>query len=1404
MRQRLETWFQETHGTGFELVRHFLGGFFDSEASNESGEWLRVAIGVLAVLLSAAILAVDIYGGRYAGLFGYRTPALFRSAMREDVLFFIAITMGLTALLTSIQWQSLFPNRRDVLALASWPVSARQIFAAKFASLLLIFGAYLIALVLPPTALFTMVTSYPWRENPSMAANFGANFAAMAGGCCFAFFGLLALQGFMLNILTARLFAKSSLVLQGLFFVTILGALPLAARWPKDAAWFPTVWFLRLWEAMLAGGREWHAGTFAITVPPIVAVGCYLLAYHRYHRLLTEGGLQPARRFSVALAESVFDRLIADPREQAAFTFIWKTLIRSRSHRLSLMAYAAIAIGCITRGALDTPRPSLHDQGLYGFIIVFSPLAIALLVTAALRNLFSLPVVLGANWIFQTNEPECRAAWLNAVERFVVWCGIAPVFVAALPAAVAVFGWWRAAGALALCAFVVLIGFEILFRRWRKLPFTCSHITGKVPFLILVVRWVPPAAYLASVGQLILYCSGELTAFAALITLEVVVWWHMRTKRRATWANEALEYEDRTDDAPIELGLGQLPVSEVEVPLRGMDRPEACPTFSTSRGLLPADWQDEIDADRRRPRALAETFWEDVCYGLRVIRRNPVLSTVVVLTLTLGLGMNATVFTVVNGLALRAHVYKDPDSFIRVILQNRFQRASHGVSYEGYKWLRDHAKSVRQLAAWSYFPALIGEDDATGSFGLFVSCNFFTVDGLDRPILGRLLQPDDCHAPGQTPGAILSESMWRNRFGGDPNIIGRTIQLNSRPVPVAGVVPDRTSNWAIPVKVWLPYTAAAYFERNAGYFTNDDELWLALAGRLAPGYSRSQAEAELNILVHQDDGLHPGRRNVVTVTDGSWIEELELTASGRDLMLVSFFLGAFMLVLVIACANVATLLLSRAAARKREIAVRLSLGAPRIRLVRMLVTECLLLSGIAGAISLVLTWKLPKPLFHAVATGAPDFPMPPDWRIFLYVLFAVVATGILAGLAPALESVKVDLLGGLKGYSGATSSSGGMRLHGWLVGAQVALSMVLLVEAALFAQSEDRTLRANPGYQPDRVVVAPLSFGSGGTPERTKAHLLAITERVRSVPGVRSVAFSNELPMIFSDTHELRPPSRNDASQPVDIYAVSPGFLATLGITLRQGRDIAETDGTAVVISQTLAYLFWPRQNPLGKMLVLPSGPAPVVGVANDIAAMRFGGSENPAVYRLRNVDPHFNYMAVRFDSDVTRGAPAVRNALRASDPDLFVLARPLQAWIDQVTTILWNVVALIVILGLLATALAAAGIYGAVSFAVRQRTRELGIRVALGAQRTDIVREVFVSCGRVVIVGLLQGLWLSVAVSAELRHLMSHSPIRLDTTNPALYAAAGIVLALAAATAMIGPAHRGSRSDPLDALRCE
>lgn len=1411
MRTRLRAWLEETHSDNFELVRHFLGGFFDSEALSMPDAWMKVAAGVVAVLLSAGILGLTTYSESFnlmeaAGL----SRARIFWAIRADELTFIGVAMGVTALLTALQCQALFPSRRDCLALASLPVSARQVFLSKFGALLLVFAAFVLSMNLPWALEFSAATAGHWEHNPAGIEVAAANFAAIGGGCAFVFFTLLAVQGVLLNLLPVRVFARASLVVQSAVFIATMGALPLFDRQPT-AAWWPPVWFLDLWEAMIQGTRGVRNSMLAMAIPAVVSVLAYLLSYHRYRRLLLEGENGTATSAETGLGARacswLLEKWLPDPRQQGAFAFIWKTLWRSRTHRLVLLVYAGIALGAVIKGTVDMPRPSLRNEGLYGLVVVLAPLGLALLITVGLRYLFSLPESLRANWMFQIVDREGSQAWLNAVTRFVVCCGIAPVFAIALPAAVAILGSTRAAAVTVLSFSATLLWFEILFRKWRKLPFTCSYLPGKEPVWLTLVRYAVAASLLGPFGNLILYSSTELTAFAALLTFLAAMWWKLRSARRRAWTECALEYEEAPEAALMVLNLKQ-PIREA--PSQTPPAPPAAaaevqyePTLLGSSGLLPPAWRDEIREQRRHPGLLFATAWEDVRFAFRLIRRTPLLSAAVVLTLTIGIGINASIFTIVNAVALRPHIDRDPDRFLRIFPVARLQGTPRAASYPEYVELRDQSRTVRHLVAVSVLGVALGDDQVAESTGLAVSCNFFLAEGLDRPMLGRLFVPDDCQAERHLPAAVIGESVWRNRFRSDPRVIGQTMRLNNRPVILVGVVRAGTSAWmdTLPVAVWLPVTALSYMEPGRDVMHRDDLLVFNLAGRLGPGFTREQAETEMQVLEQQLDRDHPGRRTSVETTNGSLASQWALFATTQSVMLLGFFFGTFNLVLFVACANVATLLLSRAAARRREIAVRLSLGAPRIRLLRMLVTESVLLAAGAGAASIFLAWRIPKPLYHYLAPRQNDFGMPPDWRTFAYIAGVVLVTGILAGLAPALESLKVDVIAALKGVRGVFASG---TLRGLLVSTQVALSMVLMVEAGLFARSEERALRADPGYAPQKVVVTWLRFPDTARAEAVRARIEAIARRVRALFGVGSVAFSDELPLVRPETVELRPPRRQDASQPVDIYTASPDFFRTMGIPVLRGREFQESDAAAVIVSESLAKAFWPRQDAIGRMLNLPSGAVPVVGVARDIEPMRLGGSDNPGVYRMRHIDARQNVMSVRFDNNPAAGAVAIRAALRQVEPDVYLMPWLLQSWFDQLTASLWNVASLIVVLAAVATVLAAIGIYGAVSFAVHQRTRDLGIRVALGATRLDIVREVMMAGGRPVAHGLIAGLWLAVPTAAGLHASLKNSVVRLDTSEPLLYCVAALALATAAVVAMLGPARRGANSDPLEALRWE
>lgn len=1411
MMARVRVWLDETHGAGFELMRHFLGRFFDSEMVVTPGEWTKVAVGAFAALLSAGILMLPTYWHRYNYLLSdASSPLEYNRGVRDDIATFIAVAMWITTLLTAIQWQSLFPSLRDYLALASLPVRPLEIFRAKFSALILMFTALAFTMGGPTAVMFSAASSGRWSENSWPAVNVAATFLAIAASCGFVFFGLVALQGLLLNVLPIGWFGRASAAVQGVVLILTLGVLPFLGKQLAGPEYWPPNWFLGLWGSII--GAHDSAGRnaeLALALAVAVAILSYLVSYHRYRRLLLESPVIHTERRFEGLGSRLLELAIRDPREQAVFAFLWKSLTRSRNHRLVLMAYGGIALGCILNGLSGSTGGLDVSAGSVRYLAVLGPLTVAIFVVAALRYLFSLPVELRANWIFRITEKVGRVLWLRAVVRFVVCCGVVPVFAFTFPLSIGALGLTSAFKATALGLTLSLAAFEALFLRWRKLPFTCSYLPGKRSLLGTLQPYLMALPALGAIGSLFVYCLDEPTAFLSVEIFQVAAWWRIRKMRKDQWAHGGLCYEELREPDVMSLGLESDRDSTLE---RGGGIPAPArayfsDSFVASRRIRGFRWMDD-SGEGRGVRFWVETVLEDVRYGFRLIRRSAALSTVLVLTLTIGIGMNVSVFTLINAVAFRARV-DHPESFVTVIPQ--YLGGSNAwmgeVSPSDYLTYRDATRTLSSLAARSHIPMSLGEGDPGTIVGL-VSCNFFSVYALEQAKIGRLFLPAECAVPGGAPVAVIAEELWRDRFGSDPHMVGKVIRVNDQAVTVVGIAPARFQGRLFRISLWIPYTAQSYLERR-NMFRRPEPTWLTLDGRLAPGFSRRQAQAELSIISRQLDRLTPGRRTTLTVTNGSLLAALDLRGRGPDAYwLLACTAGALSLVLLITCANATTLLLSKAVVRQREIAVRLSLGAARVRLLRMLLTESWMLAGLAGAASIYLAYRLPGLLFRFIAQQPPDFPLAPDWWIFAYAGGAVLITGTVAGLAPALESLKVDLSASMKGCGSVVMKAGRTGLHGILVSAQVALCLVLLVTAGFITQAWFRA--AGPNYPTRNILVVPLRFPARNTYADSKAMFRRVVEQVQSVPGVQFVTYDGQVPLLLPNIVKVRMVSQPDqTSRPVDVQGASPGYFRTMGIPLVRGREFRESDISnnpdfvPAIVSESFVKAFGLRADPTGQVFVAaPEITVEVIGVAKDVDSGQ--GPDTPVAYTLEAIGPDRTNVLIRFAGPAQPSADVVRSQIGNVDPSLKVAPRTLQSFIDEEAQDLGRAVELVLILGLTAFVLAATGIYGAVTFTVTQRTRELGIRVALGAQRMDILREVFISGGRPVMHGLLVGFWLALVGAAAIRQAFRYTPIRLDTGSPIVYAGAALLLTAAALVAMLAPARRASGTDPLGALRAE
>lgn len=804
-------------------------------------------------------------------------------------------------------------------------------------------------------------------------------------------------------------------------------------------------------------------------------------------------------------------------------------------------------------------------------------------------------------------------------------------------------------------------------------------------------------------------------------------------------------------------------------------------------------------------------LWRDLHYSVRNQRKRALLSTVVIATLTLGVGFSAGVFTLINANYLRARVDKDHDSFMRIYSAYTSDPTRPGpagkTTLEDYLAFRDQAKSLRNLAAYAEIEAPFGHDDPVEVRAMLVTSNFFSLYDLEQPLMGRLLLPEDCSAAN--PVVVLSERLWRNRFASDPQIVGKVVHFNGQPVTVVGVAPNFAGmgNGAC-----FPYTLETYLKLGDHLMKPGEAAWLMVEGRLNPGFTRQEAAAELRLLAGQQERLHPGRISTRTFTDGSFIQEPYFR--DRTIWTVTLIIGILTFLVLIVCANVTTLLLARAAGRRQEIAVRLALGAGRMRLVRMLLTETLLLVSIAALASLYFAWRLPDALMSWIFEGNSDstayFSLAPDWRVFGYLTLITLLAALLVGLSPVYQSLKVNLSDSLKGRQSILG--GGSWLRGLLIGAQVALSFVLLFGAGLAVRTVQKMSDANPGFETRHVLFAQMYVRDRSAEQRSwPTRRRTLTERLEALPGVQSVAYASRRPFDYRNMFDIQVPGR--ATRQVAMNWVSPNFFDTLGIPIVSGRAFGDgdpscgIDGCPVVVSQKFAREFWPDTDPLGKTFrAFQSNTLEVVGVASDVLTQRFDAPDDPVIYAKwnPNAGPEVHQMFVRFSGDEAAITRAVSVAIRDMAPEISVRMQTIQAVIDSTIEFIGRLGLLVTLLGVIAVFLAVIGIYGVVSFAVAQSAREIGIRIALGAKKAHIYGAILGSSGRPVALGLLIGLGMTVAAASSLSQILRNGPLAVNVHDPINHTVTAILLTAVALAAMLVPARRATKVDPVIALRSE
>ncbi|MGH9831537.1 MAG: ABC transporter permease [Blastocatellia bacterium] len=814
------------------------------------------------------------------------------------------------------------------------------------------------------------------------------------------------------------------------------------------------------------------------------------------------------------------------------------------------------------------------------------------------------------------------------------------------------------------------------------------------------------------------------------------------------------------------------------------------------------------------------TLWQDLRYGARMLIKKPGFTLIAVLTLALGIGANTAIFSVVNGVLLKPLPYRAPDELIRVFETSQTQPKfpMSGGNFQDY---RDQNSTLAGLALYTRQDVDLSQDDKPERLAaLRVSAGFFDVLGV-QPLLGREFRRED-ELPDSNRVVILSHRLWQRRFNSDPGIVGRAVTLSGQPFTVVGVMPPgvqhvggdyRSMAHGESVDVWWPVALRPQANRGAHF--------LNAVGRLKPGVPLAQASADFNVIAERLAQQFPNTNRNWRIT----IQPLHEEIVGRAQTTLLVLFGAVFFVLLIACVNVANLLLARATAREREMAVRSAVGAGRGRIVRQLLTESLLLAVISSAVGILMAqWAIDA----LGALGPEQLPrlqaVSIDGRILLFTLALTLLTGVLFGLAPALQAGQVNLNELLKegGRSGAGVRQ--RRLRDALVVVEVALALVLLVGAGLLVRSFWKLQQADSGFDHERVLTANLLLRGARYDNGPKiiAFQKQLLERVSALPGVQSAGLTSDLPWTGYDENagftiegKTFPPNDGPSAR---YHVASSDYFRAIGVPLVAGRFFNDADrmpdgpdGTGalrvVLINRAMADRYWPGENAVGKRFSFSSQPREqdwfnVAGVVGDVKDFPHSPAAAPAFYwaTTQQAFPQ-TILAVRTSAEPLGLIEAVRNELRALDKDLSL------AEAQTLETVAATAVAgrrftlwLVGLFALTALLLAAIGIYSVLSYLVAQRTHEIGVRMALGAQLGDVLKLVIRQGMTLVLFGLASG----VVVAFGLTQLMTGLLFEVKATDPLTFALVAALLAVVALLACWIPARRATKVDPMVALRCE
>lgn len=817
---------------------------------------------------------------------------------------------------------------------------------------------------------------------------------------------------------------------------------------------------------------------------------------------------------------------------------------------------------------------------------------------------------------------------------------------------------------------------------------------------------------------------------------------------------------------------------------------------------------------------MLESFLQDVRYALRWLRRSPLFAVTSVLSLAIGIGANTAIFSVASALLLRPLPgLASPDRLVD-IGRSQDGQGFDNSSYPNYRDLRERMRTVEGVYAMRFEPqpmSLSENGQAERIYGTIVTANYFEILGA-RPHLGRLLRDDDDRVRGGSPVVVISRELWARRFASDPAVVGRAIMLNGHAFTIVGVASEGfRGTTLLKPDAWVPMSMLleASPRHTADLFTARGSVWLLMGGRLKPGVTTAQANAEaaaIGAALERDYPRENRGKSFVVMPSAVVPGHIQIVGG-----FVSLLMAIVGLVLLIACSNVSGMLLARAAGRQREIAVRLAIGAGRGRLIRQLLTETALIFAAAGVAGLILT----KWLTSLLLALLPRLPMPvsldivPDWRVMSFAIATSIAAAVLTGLAPALQASRGDLTGALRA-EGLGIGPSRLRLRNAFVVGQVSMSVVMIVAAALFTRALQHAASIEPGFDDRNVEVISLDLSLAGYTDATGgAFVKDLLSRARAIPGVVAASTARDLPLDGGrfGLGDVRVPGlelpTGGNSLNADWNVVEPGYFDTIRLPLTLGRDFDERDGRSgprvVIVNEAFARRAWPGQNPVGPQIEYDGDNGPVlltvVGVTSNAKLVSLNEETGPFVY-VPLAQQYMNRVELLAKTTDGRSiVPQIRKLLQEMNPNLPVTEATTLSLITSLSLIPQRIAAAVAgSLGLVGLLLAAIGIYGVTSYAVSRRTREIGIRIALGADHGRVIRLVL----RQGFALAASGIAIGVAIAAVGSKFIESLLFGVRGLDPITFGGSCLLFGIVTLVASYVPARRAAGVDPIVALRNE